>query len=229
MHKIVMAIDPGTVVNPLSVEQQVESAVVYGLTAALYGEITIKDGRVEQSNFNDYEMLRMAQMPKVETVLMPSGGFWGGVGEPPVAVVAPALCNAIFAATGQAHPLAAAEEPRSEESLSDWRPAAAAGKRGDYARRSLFVIAAMLLAWTGGALAADAPPGASSCTGCHPAARSVATPVPRLIGRDAAQIVAAMTEFKSGKRPTTIMDRIAKGFTEDETKAIAAWFAAQKD
>ena len=101
MHRIVIAIDPGTVVNPLSVEQQVESAVVYGLTAALYGEITIKDGRVEQSNFNDYEMLRMAQMPKVETVLMPSGGFWGGVGEPPVAVVAPALCNAIFAATGK--------------------------------------------------------------------------------------------------------------------------------
>ena len=101
MHRIVVAIDPGTVVNPLSVEQQVESGVVYGLTAALYGEITVKNGRVEQSNFNDYEMLRMAQMPKVETVLVPSGGFWGGVGEPPVAVVAPALCNAIFAATGQ--------------------------------------------------------------------------------------------------------------------------------
>jgi isoquinoline 1-oxidoreductase beta subunit len=75
--------------------------VVYGLTAALYGEITIRNGRVEQSNFNDYEMLRMARMPKVECVLMPSGGFWTGVGEPPVAVVAPALGNAIFAATGK--------------------------------------------------------------------------------------------------------------------------------
>ena len=93
---------------------------------------------------------------------------------------------------------------------------------------SLFIVA-MLLAWTGVASAADAPPGASSCSGCHPTARSVATPVPRLIGRDAAQIATAMAEFKSGKRPTTIMDRIAKGFTEDETKAIAAWFAAQKD
>jgi isoquinoline 1-oxidoreductase beta subunit len=101
MHRIVVALDPGTVVNPLTAEMQTESAVVFGLTAALYGEITIKDGRVEQSNFNDYRMLRMAEMPKVETVLMPSGGFFGGCGEPPVAVVAPALCNAIFAATGK--------------------------------------------------------------------------------------------------------------------------------
>jgi isoquinoline 1-oxidoreductase beta subunit len=101
MHRIVIALDPGTIVNPLTAEMQTESAVVFGLTAALYGEITIKDGRVEQSNFNDYRMLRLAEMPKVETVLMPSGGFWGGCGEPPVAVVAPALCNAIFAATGK--------------------------------------------------------------------------------------------------------------------------------
>jgi isoquinoline 1-oxidoreductase beta subunit len=101
MQRIVVAMDPGTVVNPLTVEMQVESGVVQGLTAALYGEITIRDGRVEQSNFHDYRMLRMAEMPKVETVLVPSGGFWGGCGEPPIAVVAPALCNAIFAATGQ--------------------------------------------------------------------------------------------------------------------------------
>ncbi|MEA2903354.1 MAG: cytochrome subunit of sulfide dehydrogenase [Alphaproteobacteria bacterium] len=91
------------------------------------------------------------------------------------------------------------------------------------------VAAAAVLALTGAAFAADAPPGASSCSGCHPAARFVATPVPRLNGRDAAQIVAAMADFKTGKRPTTVMDRIAKGFTDDETKAIAAWYAAQKD
>jgi isoquinoline 1-oxidoreductase beta subunit len=101
MHRIVCALDPGHVVNPLTVEMQTESSVVYALTAALYGEITIKEGRVEQSNFHDYQMLRMAEMPKVETILMPSGGFWGGIGEPPVAVVAPALCNAVFAATGK--------------------------------------------------------------------------------------------------------------------------------
>jgi isoquinoline 1-oxidoreductase beta subunit len=101
VRRVVSAIDCGHVVNPMTVEMQVESATVFALTAALYGEITIKDGRVEQSNFHDYQMLRLAQMPKVETVIVPSGGFWGGVGEPPVAVVAPALCNAIFAATGK--------------------------------------------------------------------------------------------------------------------------------
>ena len=79
------------------------------------------------------------------------------------------------------------------------------------------------------ASAADAPPGASSCSGCHPATAGVATPVPRLNGRDAGQITTAMTEFRTGKRPATVMDRIAKGFTDDETKAIAAFFAAQKE
>jgi isoquinoline 1-oxidoreductase beta subunit len=101
VHRVVSAIDCGHVVNPLTVEMQVESATVYALTAALYGEITLKGGRVEQSNFHDCPMLRLAEMPRVETVIVPSGGFWGGVGEPPVAVVAPALCNAIFAATGK--------------------------------------------------------------------------------------------------------------------------------
>jgi isoquinoline 1-oxidoreductase beta subunit len=97
----VAAIDPGHVVNPLSVEMQVQGAIVYALTAALYGEITVKDGAAEQSNFDSYEMLRMADAPRVETVIVPSGGFWGGVGEPPVPPLAPALCNAIFAATGK--------------------------------------------------------------------------------------------------------------------------------
>lgn len=101
VHRVVSAIDAGHVVNPLTVEMQTESAIVYGLTAALYGEISIRHGRVEQSNFHDYPMLRMAEMPRVETVILPSGGFWGGVGETPVPPLAPALCNAIFAATGK--------------------------------------------------------------------------------------------------------------------------------
>jgi isoquinoline 1-oxidoreductase subunit beta len=101
VHRVVSAIDAGHVVNPLTVELQTESAVVYGLTAALYGEITIANGRVEQSNFNDYPMLRLADMPRVETVIIASGGFWGGVGETPVPPLAPALCNAIFFATGK--------------------------------------------------------------------------------------------------------------------------------
>ena len=89
-------------VNPLTVEMQVEGATVYALTAALYGEITIKDGRVEQSNFHDYQMLRLAEMPRVETVLVPSGGASGAASaNPRLRSVAPALCNAIFAATGK--------------------------------------------------------------------------------------------------------------------------------
>jgi cytochrome subunit of sulfide dehydrogenase len=77
--------------------------------------------------------------------------------------------------------------------------------------------------------AADAPPGASSCSGCHPVSRSVDTPVKRLVGANAADIVSAVQEFRSGKRPATVMDRIAKGFTDDEIKAIADWYGAQKD
>jgi isoquinoline 1-oxidoreductase beta subunit len=99
--RVVAALDTGHVVNPAILQSQVESGVVYGLTAALYGAITIENGRVQQSNFDDYEMLRMADMPKIETVLMPSGGFWGGGGELGVPPLAPALCNAIFAATGK--------------------------------------------------------------------------------------------------------------------------------
>jgi len=80
---------------------QTESAIVYALSAALQGEISIAGGRVEQSNFHDYPVLRLAEMPRVETVIASSGGFWGGVGETPVPPLAPALCNAIFAATGK--------------------------------------------------------------------------------------------------------------------------------
>jgi sulfide dehydrogenase cytochrome subunit len=77
--------------------------------------------------------------------------------------------------------------------------------------------------------AADAPPGAMSCSGCHPAGRGVDAAVPRLIGRNPADIVTAMQGFKSGQQPSTVMDRIAKGFSDDEVKAIAAWYGAQKD
>jgi isoquinoline 1-oxidoreductase beta subunit len=101
VHRVVSALDPGHVVNPLSIEMQTEGAIVYALTAALDGEITIKDGAAEQSNFDSYAMLRLADAPVVETVIAPSGDFWGGVGEPPVPPLAPALYNAIFAATGK--------------------------------------------------------------------------------------------------------------------------------
>jgi isoquinoline 1-oxidoreductase beta subunit len=101
VHRVVSAIDAGHVIHPRLVEMQTESSIVYAMTALLYGEITIKDGRVEQGNFHDYEMLRIDEMPRVETVIASSGGFWGGVGEPAVPPLAPAVCNAIFAATGK--------------------------------------------------------------------------------------------------------------------------------
>jgi isoquinoline 1-oxidoreductase beta subunit len=101
IHRIVAATDPGHAVNPQQIEAQVEGSFVYGLSAALFEECTVKDGRIEQRNFDTYPSMRIADMPKVETLLMPSGGFWGGVGEPTIAVAAPAVLNAIFAATGK--------------------------------------------------------------------------------------------------------------------------------
>jgi len=94
-------VDCGPVVNPDTVEAQMQSGIVYGLTAALWGEITIDKGRVQQQNFPDYPMLRMADMPVVEVYIVPSSDSQGGVGEPGTPPIAPAVCNAIFAATGK--------------------------------------------------------------------------------------------------------------------------------
>ena len=101
IHRIVAATDCGHAVNPQQIEAQVEGSFAYGLSAALFGECTVLDGRMEQTNFDSYPVMLMADMPAVETVLVPSGGFWGGVGEPTIAVAAPAVLNAIFAATGK--------------------------------------------------------------------------------------------------------------------------------
>jgi isoquinoline 1-oxidoreductase beta subunit len=101
IHRIVAATDPGHVVNPAQVERQVSGSFVFGLSALLYGECTVNAGRVEQENFDSYNVMRMDEMPKVESIVMPSGGFWGGVGEPTIFVAAPAVLNAIFAATGK--------------------------------------------------------------------------------------------------------------------------------
>ena len=101
VHRIVAATDPGYAVNPQQIEAQVEGSFAYGLSAALFGECTLKDGRMEQDNFNTYPVVQMQHMPAVETIVVASGGFWGGVGEPTIAVAAPAVLNAIFAATGK--------------------------------------------------------------------------------------------------------------------------------
>jgi isoquinoline 1-oxidoreductase subunit beta len=101
VHRVVCAVDCGPVVNPDTVEAQMEGGIVYGLTAALYGEITIDRGRVKQSNFHDYQMLRMPEMPKIEVHIVPSTDAQGGAGEPGTPPIAPAVCNAIFAMTGK--------------------------------------------------------------------------------------------------------------------------------
>jgi len=100
MKKIWAATDPGHAVNPQQIKAQVAGSFVYGLSAALYSECTVKGGRVEQENFNTYPSMTLAQMPEVDVAVMPSGGFWGGVGEPTIAVAAPAVLNGVYAATG---------------------------------------------------------------------------------------------------------------------------------
>jgi isoquinoline 1-oxidoreductase beta subunit len=105
VHRVVCAIDAGHIVNPNIVEAQMEGAVAYALSAVLYGEITLQDGKVQQSNFHDYRALRMNEMPQVETYLVSSGDKyskdWGGVGEPGTPPLAPAIYNAVFVATGK--------------------------------------------------------------------------------------------------------------------------------
>lgn len=101
VHRIVAATDPGYAVNPAQIERQVAGSFVYGLSALFYQEINIKDGHVVEENFDSYNSMRISEMPKVESIVMPSGGFWGGVGEPTIAVAAPAVLNAYFAATGK--------------------------------------------------------------------------------------------------------------------------------
>jgi isoquinoline 1-oxidoreductase beta subunit len=101
VHRMVLALDCGHAVNPDQIAAQVEGSVAYGLSAAFYGDCTVANGRMTELNFDRYQILRLAEMPKVETVIVPSYDFWGGVGEPTISVVTPAVLNGIFAATGK--------------------------------------------------------------------------------------------------------------------------------
>ena len=101
VHRVVGATNCGHAVNPEQIARQVEGSFVYGLSSLLYGECTVRNGRIEQTNFDTWEVMRLDAMPQVETVVMPDGEFWGGVGEPTISVAAPAVLNAIFAATGK--------------------------------------------------------------------------------------------------------------------------------
>ena len=101
VHRMVLALNCGHAVNPGQIAAQVEGSVAYGLTATLYGECPVDKGRMTSSNFDTYQIMRLAEMPKVETVIVPTYDFWGGVGEPTICVVAPSVLNAIAAATGK--------------------------------------------------------------------------------------------------------------------------------
>ena len=101
VHRMVLALNCGHAVNPEQIAAQVEGSVAYGLSAAFYGECTVQNGRMTELNFDRYRILRLAEMPRVETVIVPSYDFWGGVGEPTICVVTPAVLNAVFAATGK--------------------------------------------------------------------------------------------------------------------------------
>jgi isoquinoline 1-oxidoreductase beta subunit len=103
IHRIVAATDPGYAVNPDQIDRQVAGSFVYGLSALFYQECTVKNGAIEQTNFDTYDSMRIAEMPKVESIIMPTGGSepWGGVGEPTICVAAPAVLNAYFKATGK--------------------------------------------------------------------------------------------------------------------------------
>jgi isoquinoline 1-oxidoreductase beta subunit len=114
VHRITCVIDCGQTVNPRIVESQLESGIVYGLSAVLWGDVTVQAGRVRERNFNGYRVLRLNEMPQLDVHIITSDAVPGGIGETAVPLVAPAICNAIFAATGKrlrslpisAHPLA---------------------------------------------------------------------------------------------------------------------------
>jgi isoquinoline 1-oxidoreductase beta subunit len=101
VHKITCALDCGQIVNPDIVNAQVEGSIIFGLTSALWGEINVQGGRVQQTNFNDYRLLRMNEAPMIDVFVVNSSEAPGGIGEPAVALVAPAICNAIYSATGR--------------------------------------------------------------------------------------------------------------------------------
>src|SRR6185503_15820462 len=101
VHRMVLALNCGHAVSPDQIAAQVEGSVAYGLSAAFFGELNVDKGAIVETNFHTYRILQLAQMPKVETVIVPTYDFWGGVGEPTICVVTPAVLNAIYAATGK--------------------------------------------------------------------------------------------------------------------------------
>ena len=211
IQRIVAATDPGHAVNPQQIAAQVEGSFAFGLSAMLHGEITLKDGQVEQENFDTYPVVRMDEMPAVETIVMPSGGFWGGVGEPTIFVAAPAVLNAIFAATGK----------RIRDSAAEATPTCG---RPEGAAHALAFASALC----GRRRACD--PSLASVPAARRARRPRARrPAPAATARSGGDSVAAGASrptisarrcwpIAPAQRPATVMDRIAKGFTDEEIR-----------
>ena len=221
IHKITAATNCGHVVNPAQIERQVAGSFVYGLSAALYGEITVKDGAVEQTNFDSYNVMRIDEMPKVETVLVPTARLLGRRRRADHRRGRARGAERHRPGHRQARAQPAADASRAEERLHEASSAApGAGQR---------IVAGQLLGRRAGRAADAGPPGASSCTGCHAAKRIPDSVIPRIAGRKAADIVQFMREYRSGAWPSTVMGRIAKGFNDQQIDAIAAWFAAQPE
>ena len=234
IHRIVASTDPGYAVNPAQIERQIAGSFVYGLSALLYRECTVKDGRIEQANFDTYNSMRIGEMPKVEIVLVPSGGFWGGVGEPTICVAAPAVLNAIFAATGKR----IRTLPLSNHDSGDQDGAMSQSGGGEAAALPIWRLqhehdarVRRRMAFAGGLR--RPPPtrrrGRGVLLGLSRRERRASRR--RCRGSSAAtrpRSSAAMTAFRPASSAATVMDRIAKGFSDDEIRAIAPWYAAQQ-
>ena len=241
IHRIVAATDPGYVVNPAQVERQVAGSFVYGLSALFLQECTVKDGRIVAGELRHLRLDAHRQMPKVESIIMPTGGtepvgrrrraddLRGGTGG----------AQRLLQGDGQAHPLVPAEEPQDRHGVSDnrGRPVrpplspTLVGSAAMRATRASLVVAVILRVDAGMAVAAaspEPPAGASSCSGCHAAAPASTRPCRGSPAAAPPRSSRRCRPSRPGRSRRTVMDRIAKGFTDAEIQAIADWYAQQK-
>ena len=226
IHRIVAATDCGHAVNPQQIEAQIEGSFAYGLTALLYGEITVKDGRVEQENFDTYQMMRMDEMPAVESIIMPSGGLLGRRRRADDLRRGAGGAQRHLRRDRQAHPLGAADEGGPAQGV---RPERRPRGRRPSAKRSIRragIATLLLVAATPAAAQAIAPPGAAACSGCH-GAGAAGTAVPPLQGLAPDDIVAAMQAFRSGAAAGDCHGPHRQGFHGRGDARHRAWVSRQ--
>ena len=206
VHRIVAATDPGYAVNPAQIERQIAGSFVYGLSALFYGGCTVKDGTIEQTNFDTYNSMRIAEMPKVEFDHHAERRLLGRRRRADDLRRRARGAQRLLRGDRQTHPFGAAEGPEHHVRLTTAAAAiaAAASPSGDSVMKALRVAIgiAAAVAWSQPVLAAsDPPPGAASCSGCHPPGQRPASSVSRLYGRDAGEIVTAMPDFATARSP----------------------------